>query len=208
MKTPVRESKPNTHFMLNMDATFYDIPYDVPKHINSDIPDLVRKSSLHNIDLNTKVIKEDGRWLFRVPYSNEHVFWTNIKYVCHGIDDSLSIGLVAITEDGSEIEILPSAPRTQSTWLDTRWPIPSVDVKQGGLYITVLPLPENPNMSYLRIKILGFADLFAPSTYSLVDSHSQAYLYFTETAIQKPNKDTPTEKDAQTLRLIEEYYGT
>jgi hypothetical protein len=199
MRMPERQSKPITHLPSNMDA-YYDICYDIPKRINSDIPDLIRKSTIHWMQLKDKELEREGRWLFPIPH-HEGAYWTNLKYVCHGIDDSLEIGIVALTEDGTWKEILPCEPRSQGTWFDTKWPIPSLPLDLGRLCISIKPIENNNNMQYLRIKILGFTELFPISSYELLDNNRTPYLLFvngrsqTFTTIQ-----LPTEENYECLR--------
>ena len=65
---------------------YYDITYEVPKRIDSSIPDLTSRVTMHTLNTARHILHEDGRLLFLLPY-HERVFWTNIKYVCHGTDD-------------------------------------------------------------------------------------------------------------------------
>jgi hypothetical protein len=214
---PERQSKPISHVHLNMD-TYYDISYDIPKRINSDIPDLVRKSTIHSFQIRDRQQEQDNSWLFAIPH---HVgaFWTNLKYVCHGIEEPLEIGIVAVTENGSWKELLPVQLRPPSIWLDTKWPIPSLELDHGKLYIVVKPIPHRLDMQYLRIKILGFTDLFPISSYELLDEEKKPYLLF----LNKNNNDDESirtiwlpcvERDAclpkhgitfQKIRLIQDY---
>jgi hypothetical protein len=208
MRSEGRQSKPITHLISNMDV-YYDIPYDVPKRINSDIPDLVRKSTLHSMQLKDRESEQNGNWLFRIPY-HEGAFWTNIKYVCHGIEQQLEIGIIAYTEDGKYTEILPMEPRLQATWHDTKWPIPSLNLGHGQLYLVIKPVDHNPDMQYLRIKILGFTDLFPNADYELVGEDLHPHLLFrndqedTTCSIQLPSKET-IGMNPQKIRLIQDY---
>lgn len=155
---------------LNMNP-FYDITYDVPKRIHPDIPDLTSRVTLHTLNTTRHILHEDGRLLFSFPY-HEDIFWTNIKYVCHGTDPPFSIGIVAIAEDGAWREILPSEPRPAATWLDTNWALPSMP--KSHLYVTVKPQDPATDLHYLRIKILGFARLFpSHSAYALVEGRNE-----------------------------------
>lgn len=219
MRTPQRQSKPLTHVLTNMDA-YYDISYDIPKRINSDIPDLVRKSTIHSFQARDREEEEDPsdkRWMFAIPH-HEDAFWTNLKYVCHGIDEPLEIGIVAVTEDGTWKELLPVQPRPSATWLDTKWPIPSLALDHGKLFIVVKPVPHHQDMKYLRIKILGFTDLFPVSSYELLDEEKKPYLLFLNSDEDHENIRTIwlpcIERDAclskhgillQKIRLIQDY---
>ena len=192
---PERQSKPISHVHLNMD-TYYDISYDIPKRINSDIPDLVRKSTIHSFQIRDRQQEQDNSWLFAIPH---HVgaFWTNLKYVCHGIEEPLEIGIVAVTENGSWKELLPVQLRPPSIWLDTKWPIPSLELDHGKLYIVVKPIPHRLDMQYLRIKILGFTDLFPISSYELLDEEKKPYLLFLN-----KNNDDDDDDDDESIRTI------
>lgn len=215
MRTPERQSKPIPHVLTNMDA-YYDISYDIPKRINSDIPDLVRKSTIHSFQAKDRQ-EDQERWLFAIPH-HEGAFWTNLKYVCHGMEEPLEIGIVAVTEDGTWKELLPVQPRPSATWLDTKWPIPSLALDHGKLYIVVKPIPGRPDMQYLRMKILGFTDLFPLCSYGLLDEEKNPYLLFLNSDEDHENIRTIwlpcMERDAylpkhgftfQKIRLIQDY---
>ena len=152
--------------------SYYDITYEVPKRIDSSIPDLTSRSTVHTLNTARHILHEDGRLLFLLPH-HEGVFWTNIKYVCHGADNpSFSIGIVAATANNQWIDILPSEPRPPATWLDTNWPIPSLSHQTQRMYVTIKPQDPSADLQYLRIKILGFTGLFPSSqAYALVDSN-------------------------------------
>ncbi len=217
MKMPERQSKPISHVLTNMDA-YYDISYDIPKRINSDIPDLVRKSTIHSFQAKDRQEQDqDKRWLFNIPH-HTGAFWTNLKYVCHGVEEPLEIGIIAVTENGSWKELLPVEPRPSAIWLDTKWPIPSLELDHGKLYIVVKPIPHHPDMQYLRIKILGFTDLFPTSSYELLDEEKTPYLLFLNSDPDHENIRTIwlpcVERDAylpkhgialQKIRLIKHY---
>ncbi len=161
---------------LKMNA-YYDITYDVAKRVNPGIEDLVSCSTVHTLNTSRHILHEDGRLLFLLPH-HEGVFWTNIKYACHGADQPLLIGIVATTEEGECVDILPSEPRPAVTWLDTNWPIPSPS-NQQRLYLTVQPPEPSTDLQYLRIKILGFTDLFPQNhSYALVDANKRTVLTF------------------------------
>jgi len=211
---PERQSKPNPPLLCNMDA-YYDISYEIPKRINSDIPDLVRKSTIHFMQAKDKELEREGRWLFPIPHY-EGAYWTNLKYVCHGIEESLEMGIIALTEDGTWKEILPCETRSQGMWVDTKWPIPSLPLDLGRLYISIKPIENNNDMQYLRIKILGFTDLFPISSYELLDNNQIPYLLFvngrsqTFTTIQHPTQENyeclnKAGISLHKIRLIQDY---
>ena len=200
MRMPERQSKSFNLPILSMDA-YYDISYDIPKRINSDIPDVVRKSTIHTLQVRDRQEEQeqeqeqDNHWLFAIPH---HVgaFWTKLKSVCHGIEEPLEIGIVAVTENGSWKELLPLQLRPPSIWLDTKWPIPSLELDHGKLYIVVKPIPHRLDMQYLRIKILGFMDLFPISSYELLDEEKKPYLLF----LNKNNDND--DNDDESIRTI------
>jgi hypothetical protein len=204
MRTPECQSKKTIPLLHNMEA-YYDIPYEVPKRINASIPDLVRKSTIHTFQVKDKELERDGKWLFPIPH-HQDAYWTNLKYVCHGIEESLEIGIVALTEDGTWMDILATQPKPQSTWFDTKWPIPSLPLDMGRLYISIKPIENTTDMQYLRIKILGFTDLFPMSSYVFIDENLDPYLLFvngrdeTFTTIQQPS-----EENYQSLKILCNY---
>lgn len=181
---------------------WYDIPYDVPKQIHSDIPDLVNKSTIHYLHSREKIVNEQGLWLFPFP-DHEGACWTNFKYVCHGIEQSLEVGLVARMMDGTWFDILPSQTREHSHWHPTKWPLPSVSQEKGTYYLSVKPLIHNNHMKFLRIKILGFTDLFPTSVdYVFLDSdNKQEWVLLEKEGIQV-GKEWNVE-NGQKIRLIQ-----
>ena len=214
MRMPERQSKPIPPLLPNMDA-YYDISYEIPKRINASIPDLIRKSTIHSMQLKDKELEREGRWLFSIPH-HEDAYWINLKYVCHGIEESLEIGVIALTEEGSWMDIVPSQSKPQARWFDTKWPIPSLPLDLGRLYITVKPIENNTDMQYLRIKLLGFTDLFPKSSYELLNADKQPYLLFvngrsqTFTTIQHPTQENyeclrKINMPLHKIRLIEDY---
>lgn len=165
---PTAPTSPRIPLQMN---TYYDITYDAPKRINPAIPDLTSRATLHTLNTTRHLLHEDGRLLFLLPY-HESVVWTNVKYVCYGADQPFAIGLVAVTEDGAWVDILPSEIRPAITWLDTNWPIPSMP--NATVYITVKPEDPATDLQHLRIKILGFTDLFpSRNAYALVEGSNE-----------------------------------
>ena len=197
-----------------MDA-YYDITYEVPKRINSDIPDLVKRSTVHTLNTSRHELHEDGRWLFPLPH-HDGVFWTNIKYACHGANQPLSLGIVAVTEDQTWVDILPSALCPATKWLDTNWAIPSLPLVEGScgrVYITVQPQDPSTDLHHLRIKLLGFTDLYPDGSYLLLDATCQPTLLFllflledntTHTTIQIP-RPKPSTNTPHKIRRIQDY---
>lgn len=178
---------------------YYDITYDVPKRIHSDIADLTSRSTVHTLYSQRHILHEDGRLLFWLPY-NKGVFWTNVKYVCHGGDElPFYVGVVATTSDGEWVDILPSEPRPSHTWLDTNWPIPSLPYGEQRVYLTIKPQDPSTDLQYLRIKILGFANLFPEhNAYALLEGSN-------EHCVIVLHAQDPLEQEPYPIRRIQDY---
>jgi hypothetical protein len=156
---------------------WYDIPLEIPMRINSDITDPMKHSTVHYLDTKQPLTHTDGTWLFPLP-SHESSFWTHLKYVCHGIEDPLAIGIVAQTQEGEWVELLPLEPRSAALWLETEWPIPSIPIHRTGgqLYLQLTPIPHNQHMTYLKVKLLGYSDLFQDTSFVLLQTEEQPRL--------------------------------
>jgi len=178
----------------------YDITYDVPKRINPDMPDVTSRATIHTINVTRHLLHEDGRLLFVLPY-HEGVFWTNVKYACHGAEHPFSVGMVGITEHGTWVDILPSESRPAATWIDTNWPIPSLPHNRNQVFVSIKPQDPSTNLQYLRIKILGFTHLFPPSdSYALMDGDHSVIRFVSGT--QEENMSPSSE---YRIRRIQEY---
>ena len=123
-----------------------------------------------------------------------------MKYVCHGGDElPFYVGMVATTAEGEWVDILPSEPRPSHTWLDTHWPIPSLPYGVQRVYLTIQPQDPSTDLQYLRIKILGFANLFPEhSAYALLEGSNE------HCVIVLRGQD-PLEQEPYPIRRIEDY---
>jgi len=140
-----------------------NIPTDIPSCINPEIQDPVSKSVLYKFRLTDYTIDKDGDLLYKFPYSKD-TFWTNFRYACHAYNGDcakqFNIGIILVTSDGYTYNISDKEPREQLKWLDTMWPIPSTNTKEGGIYFKVTR-DEIPDLDYeISIMLLGFEDLF------------------------------------------------
>lgn len=188
---------------------YYDITYDVAKRVNPDIKDLTSLSTLHTLHSARYMLHEDGRLLFWLPY-NKGVFWTNVKYVCHGGDElPFYVGMVATTSDGEWVDILPSEPRPSHTWLDTNWPIPSLPYGEQRVYLTIKPPDPSTDLQLLRIKILGFANLFPlHDAYSLVEGSNEHVVIVLHGHQEQEQEQDQEQEHPYPIRRIQDYPNT
>lgn len=163
-------------FPFRMDE-WYDIPREIPTRINPDITDPIKHSTVHYLDTKHPITHTGGTWLFPIP-PHERTFWTHVKYVCHGIETPLDIGIVAQTHEGEWVDLLPLEPRPAGLWLDTKWAIPAVPLHEDGgqLYFQVRPIPHNQHMKYLKVKLLGFTELYQDTSFLLFQTAGQPRL--------------------------------
>jgi hypothetical protein len=158
-----------------------NIPTEIPRRINPQITDPVSHSILFQFKNEDAKIDAQNNSFYIFPYS-KNTFWTNFKYSCWGINDSiredLKISIILITSDGYTYEIVPEEEVRQHTWYTTVWPIPSVKTSnKAGIYFKIKPFQNKHLKYFLRITLLGYLNLFPNANHYLLLSPLDTYQF-------------------------------
>lgn len=142
----------------------YEISFDIPQRIAPHLANFERVWTVQNILLDKKEVDDEGYFLYKVNH-HPKAYWVQFKYMYVGSSNPMEIGIVMRTNNGMLIDIAPTIEREQANWNTLHWPIPSMDYKEQnqGIYFRVKPA-ELQFMKFLRLKLLGFTDLFPESS--------------------------------------------
>jgi hypothetical protein len=167
-----------------------DIPTEIPLSINPTI-DPQFNSVIYTFNNTQDIIyNNDGNILCKFPYS-KGTWWTNFKYsVYPPSNQQLIMSLILITDEGYTYVIGNESFMQQNIWIDTVWPLLSVNTNQNsqnsenskkcGLYLKIKPLSGDEHIN-ISLNLLGYRNLFPKSNNYILISPNKTYQFvFTE----------------------------
>lgn len=160
-----------------------DIPTDIPLSINPTIDPLFSSIIYTFNNIHDIIYNNDGDILCKFPYS-KGTWWTNFKYsVYPSSNQQLIMSLILITDEGYTYVISNDSFIEQNKWIDTVWPLLSVNTNQNinnsqkcGLYLKIKPLKGDEHMN-ISLNLLGYKNLFPKSDNYILISPNKTYQF-------------------------------